>query len=209
VNLALFAADTDQEIVVDTATGGRTTYRNAARRAGAVRGGVGRRPRRRLHRARQLFVPQGHVRRQLLHGPAAGRGARGRAPAGVPPQQAYGVLAWTPGGFYGFGARLEAQYVGRVYANDRNTAYAPSYTIGNARVSFAQSSGKRARERVRAAQQHATTSIHRLGDRGRHERPLLRACAGRNWFAGVTLDVALLNATPHGDRAALDHRASR
>ena len=65
VNLAVFAADTSQEIVVDTATGGRTTYRNASKtRRRGFEAVWDARPRRRLHRARQLFVAQGRLRRQ-------------------------------------------------------------------------------------------------------------------------------------------------
>ena len=31
---------------------------------------------------------------------------------GVPPQQVFGVLEWRPGGYYGFSAAAEVQYVG-------------------------------------------------------------------------------------------------
>ena len=45
VNLAVFTAKTKEEIVVNTATGGRTTYANAGTHAAPWRrGGVGRRP---------------------------------------------------------------------------------------------------------------------------------------------------------------------
>ncbi len=86
---------------------------------------------------------QGRIRRRLRIGVAAGLvvvPAGSRLP-GVPPQQAFGVLTYTPGGWYGFSAALEVQYVGKIYANDRNSAFAPAYTIGNARIGFAQTTG--------------------------------------------------------------------
>ena len=191
LNLALFAADTDQEIVVNTATGGRTTYRNA-----------GKTRRRGFEAAWDADLGAGftaHANYSYLNATFVDAFVTGLPPVevpagarlpGVPPQQAYGVLAWTPGGLHGFGAAVEVQYVGRVYANDRNTAYAPSYTIGNARVSFAQASGKvRVSEYVRlnniANKQYVGSVI--VGDtNGRYFEP----APGRNWFAGVTVDVA-------------------
>jgi iron complex outermembrane receptor protein len=116
--------------------------------------------------------------------------AAGARLPGVPAQQAYGVATWTPGGFYGFSAAAEVQYVGRVYANDRNTASAPAYTIGNARVSFTQESGKmRLTEYVRVNNVADASYIGSVivGDtNGRYFEP----APGRNWFAGITLDVA-------------------
>jgi len=60
----------------------------------------------------------------------------------VPAQQAYGIVTWTPGGMHGFNAAVEIQHVGKLYANDRNTAFAPAHTIGSVRAGFAQSSGR-------------------------------------------------------------------
>ena len=109
---------------------------------------------------------------------------------GVPPQQAYGVLTWTPGGFYGFSAAAEVQYVGRIYVNDTNTAFAPSYTIGNARVGFAQVVGNaRFAEYVRV---NNVTNVHYIGSvivgdtNGRYFEP----APPRNWFAGVSVNVS-------------------
>jgi iron complex outermembrane receptor protein len=191
LNVALFAADTDQEIVVDTAPGGRTTYRNASktRRRGfeAVWDadlGAGF-----TAHANYSYLKATFVDGFLTGLPPVEVPAGARLP-GVPPQQAYGVLAWTPGGFYGLSVAGEVQYVGKVYANDRNTASAPAYTIGNARVSFAQSSGNvRLTEYVRlnniANVQYIGSVI--VGDtNSRYFEP----APGRNWFAGVTLDVA-------------------
>ncbi len=138
VDLAAFAADTSQEIVVDTAAGGRTTYRNAGRTrrrgfeatwdadlgAGLV-----------LH-ANYSYLAAEFTQAFASGVPPQEVPAGSRLP-GVPPQQAFAVATWTPGGYGGFSASAEVQYVGRVYANDRNTAYAPAYTVGNVRVGFA------------------------------------------------------------------------
>ncbi len=187
LNLAVFKADTQQEIVVDAATGGRTTYRNASdtRRRGfeaAWDGDLG-------------AGVAAHVNYSYLAADFAQSYASGAPPVvvpagarlpGVPAQQAYGVIQWTPGGFHGFSAAAEVQYVGRVYANDRNTAYAPAYTIGNARIGFAQEIGN-----VRWSEYVRVNNIADVGyigsvivgdTNGRYFEP----APGRNWFVGAS-----------------------
>ncbi|MFO1313702.1 MAG: TonB-dependent receptor [Burkholderiales bacterium] len=191
VNLAVFAADTEQEIVVDAATGGRTTYRNASKtkRRGfeAVWDGD-------LGAGVTAHVNYSYLQATFVDGfvtglPPVAVAAGSRLP-GVPPQQAFGTVTWTPGGYYGFSAAAEVQYVGRVYVNDRNTAFAPAYTIGNARVSFVQPVGNvRVSEYLRVNNIANTQYIGSVivGDtNGRYFEP----APGRNWFAGITLDAA-------------------
>lgn len=191
VNLAVFGADTNQEIVIDTATGGRTTYRNA-----------GKTTRRGFEAVWDADLGAGfaaHVNYSWLKATFRDSFVTGLPPAevpagarlpGVPPQQAYGVITWAPGGYFGFSAAAEVQYVGRVYANDRNTAYAPAYTIGNARVGFAQSAGNaQFSEYVRV---NNIANVNYIGSvivgdtNGRYFEP----APGRNWFAGVSVNVA-------------------
>ncbi len=109
---------------------------------------------------------------------------------GVPPQQAFGVLTWTPGGYYGFSAAAEVQYVGRIYVNDTNTAFAPAYTIGNVRVGFAQDV-----ERFKISEYVRVNNIANVnyvgsvivGDtNARYYEP----APGRNWYAGVSVSAA-------------------
>ncbi|MFO1324732.1 MAG: TonB-dependent receptor [Burkholderiales bacterium] len=191
VNVAVFGVRTSQEIVVDTATGGRTTYRNASntRRRGfeAVWDGV---------------LPAGftaHVNYSYLKADFEDAFVTGLPPVpvpagarlpGVPPQQAYGILTWTPGGYFGFNAAAEVQYVGRIYVNDGNTAYAPAYTIGNARIGFAQTAGNaKFAEYVRVNNIAGVNYIGSVivGDtNGRYFEP----APPRNWFAGVSVSVA-------------------
>jgi iron complex outermembrane receptor protein len=191
VNLAVFGVNTSQEIVVNSATGGRTTYRNA-----------GNTSRRGFEAAWDADFPGGfsaHVNYSWLRAEFDDAFVTGLPPVvvpagakipGVPPQQAYGVLTWTPGGFHGFSAAAEVQYVGRIYVNDTNTQFAPAYTIGNARVGFAQTVGRaRFTEYVRvnnvANVQYVGSVI--VGDtNGRYFEP----APPRNWFAGVSVNFA-------------------
>ena len=76
------------------------------------------------------------------------------------------------------------QYVGRIYANDRNTAFAPSYTIGNAWIGFAQSTGKvKFTEYVRV---NNIANVNYIGSVivGDTNQPLLRAGAGTQLVRG-------------------------
>jgi iron complex outermembrane receptor protein len=110
---------------------------------------------------------------------------------GVPPQQFYGVLNWMPGGYGGFNVSGEVQYVGKIYANDRNTASAPAYTIGNVQAGLAQTAGRvKLTEYVRlnniADKKYVGSVI--VGDtNGRFFEP----APGRNWFIGATVAVSL------------------
>ncbi len=191
VNVALFAADTSQEIVVDAATGGRTTYRNAGktRRRGAELAWDARLPADFRAHFNYTYLLAEFVDAFPSGLPPVTVPAGSRLP-GVPPQQAYGVLDWTPGNFGGFSAAVEVQYVGRIYVNDRNAAYAPPYTIGNVRVGFAQSAGAvRFTGYVRvnniANANYAGSVI--VGDtNGRYFEP----APGRHWFAGVSVNAA-------------------
>ena len=191
MNVALFAARTEQEIVVDTATGGRTTYRNAGqtRRRGVeaqwdgdLGAGIS------MHADYTYLMAE--FAQDFVSGlPPVIVPAGSRLP-GVPPQQAYAVAQWASGQWHGFGAALEVQYVGRVYANDRNTAFAPAYTIANARVGFAQTaSGVKASQYVRVnnfTDRNIVGSVIVGDTNGRYFEP----APGRNWMAGVSVEVA-------------------
>jgi iron complex outermembrane receptor protein len=192
INLAVFTAQTKQEIVVNTATGGRTTYANA-----------GRTRRRGVEAEWDAELGSGftaHANYTYLLAEFTDAYTSGTPPAivpagsrlpGVPPQQFYGVLNWMPGGDYGFNVSGEVQYVGKVYANDRNTAFAPAYTIGNAQMGFAQSAGQmKFTEYVRlnnvTDKKYVGSVI--VGDtNSRYFEP----APGRNWFVGASVAIAL------------------
>ena len=192
VNLAVFTARTKDEIVVNSATGGRTTYANA-----------GKTRRRGVEAEWDAQLPGGftvHANYTYLLAEFADPYTSGVPPVivpagsklpGVPPQQFYGVLNWMPGGYGGFNVSGEVQYVGKIYANDRNTASAPAYTIGNVQAGFAQTAGRvKLSEYVRlnniADKKYVASVI--VGDtNGRYFEP----APGRNWFVGATVAVTL------------------
>ncbi|MEO8344729.1 MAG: TonB-dependent receptor [Betaproteobacteria bacterium] len=191
VNLAAFSAATDQEIVIDSATGGRTTFRNASKTH-----------RRGFEAEWDADLGHGvtaHVNYSYLLAEFADAYTSGIPPVvvpagsrlpGVPPQQAFGVIDWTPGGYAGFSVAGEVQYVGRVYANDINTAFAPAYTIGSVRIGFAQDVTRfKISEYVRV---NNVANVNYVGSvivgdtNGRYYEP----APGRNWFAGVSVSAA-------------------
>jgi iron complex outermembrane recepter protein len=191
LNLAAFTATTHQEIVVDTATGGRTTYRNASKTN-----------RRGFEAEWDADLGRGitaHVNYTYLLAEFAEPFASGLPPVvtpsgtrlpGVPPQQVFGTLEWTPGGFAGFSVAGEVQYVGRLYVNDQNTAFAPAYTIGNVRVGFAQDIGQF--KLTEYARLNNIANVNYVGSvivgdtNGRYYEP----SPGRNWYAGVSVSAA-------------------
>lgn len=192
VNAALFHVDTDDEIVTNSATGGRTTFKNAGktRRDGAEVTWDGDLP----------WNLRAHVALTWLRavfgdgfttGSPPQQVAAGARLPGVPSKQAYGELAWAPGGYGGLNAAVEVQYVDKLYVNDRNTDAAPAYTIANFRAGLGQSLGRTTlREFVRVNnlfdRRYAGSVI--VGDtNGRFFEP----APGRNWFIGVNVDVAL------------------
>ena len=141
--LAVFDTRTEQEIVVDTATGGRTTYRNASTtRYVAASRRVGGRLGDEVVAACQLHVAIDATFDDAVRGREPHRGvpAGSRLP-GVPPQQALCRRALDAFRRPGIHRGAEAQYVGRIYVNDRNTAFAPAYTVANAWVGWSRSIG--------------------------------------------------------------------
>ncbi len=191
VNLAAFTATTDQEIVIDTATGGRTTYRNASHTR-----------RRGFEAVWDADLGSGistHFNYTYLLAEFADPYVSGIPPVitpagsrlpGVPPQQLFGTLEWTPGGYGGFSIAGEVQYVGRIYTNDVNSAYAPAYTLGNLRVGFAQQADRlQFSEYVRVnniANVNYVGSVIVGDTNGRYYEP----APGRNWYAGVSISAA-------------------
>jgi iron complex outermembrane recepter protein len=191
INLAIFDAETQQEIVVDTATGGRTTYRNAdrTRRRGVEAEwdadlGSGFTTHVNYTWLKAIFVDP-----YIAGIPPVVTPAGARLP-GVPPEQVYGELVWTPGGYFGFNTGAEVQYAGRLYVNDRDTQFAPAYTLGNLRVGFAQDAGRfKISEYARLnniANVNYVGSVIVGDTNGRYFEP----SPGRNFYAGVSISAA-------------------
>ncbi|HEX9275049.1 MAG TPA: TonB-dependent receptor [Casimicrobiaceae bacterium] len=139
MNLAVFSTTTSDEIVIDTAAGGRTTYKNASktRRRGVEA----------QWEADLGYGFSGYASYTRLSAKFASDATTGLPPQpipagsrlpGVPQSNAYVELAWGRSDWFGFSAALEAQYAGKVYVNDRNTDAAPSYRVVNLRAGFEQ-----------------------------------------------------------------------
>jgi len=191
VNAAIFHIDTTDEIVVDTATGGRTTFKNASatRRRGAEAAWDG------------LYDHgiRAHVALTWLRAEFANEFTTGSPPTivasgsrlpAVPSKQAYGELAWAPADSV-LSAALEVQYVDKLYVNDRNSDAAPAYTVMNARVGLSETTG--------ATKWKGYARLNNLFDRnyagsvivGDTNGRFFEPAPGRNWFVGASVELAL------------------
>ncbi|MGI4846437.1 MAG: TonB-dependent receptor family protein [Janthinobacterium lividum] len=181
MNAAVFQVRTEGELVVDSSSGGRTSYRNASatlRQGGELsldaELGGGWNARLALTALRATYeegfgaVPEGS-----------------RLP-GIPKTSLYGEFGWKEQSGR-FGAALETIANSRVYAEDTNTATpAPGYAIVNARVQASQQLGRwRFKQYAR---------LNNLFDRdyvgsvivGDTNRRYYEAAPGRNWIMGVS-----------------------
>ena len=191
VNLAAFRIDTDDEIVVNASTGGRTTYKNA----GATR----RRGVEFAHDGEWGSGIRTHAAVTWLDAEFASDIVTGQPPAivragnklpGVPEWTAYGEIVWVPPSLPWFEAAAEIQYVDKVYVNDRNAEAAPAYTIGSVRVGATQRFGAwtlRAFVRSDNVTDRDYVGSVIVGDtNGRYYEP----APGRTWFVGARAHVA-------------------
>ena len=192
LNAAAFYIDTKNEIVVDAATGGRTTFKNAGatRRRGIEASWDGNYRYGLSTRVALTWLRAEFADPYTTGAPPTVVPAGSKLP-GVPSQQAYAELAWAPGRWSNLDTALEALYVDKLYVNDRNTDAAPAYAVMNARIGFSQTSGRATwREFVRVNnlfdRNYAGSVI--VGDtNGRYFEP----APGRNWFVGASVDVRL------------------
>lgn len=147
-NVAYFEARTADEIVVQTNTGGRTTYQNAGRtrRQGveaSVSGPLG-----------AGFAVYGAA--TLLDAvyrdayltckaapcatPTTAISAGHKLP-GIPRRSLYAELQWRQPA-WGFETALELRHVASVFVDDRNSEAAPAYTVANLRMTWQQQRGR-------------------------------------------------------------------
>jgi iron complex outermembrane receptor protein len=133
INAALFQVKTSDELVVDSSSGGRTSYRNGGK---TLRQGVelsldsswrhGLSTRLALTTLRAIY-DQGF-----------GNVLKGSRLPGVPNANLYAELAWQEAAG-NWGAALEAVAVSKIYAEDSNTEQAaPGYGVLNARITARQ-----------------------------------------------------------------------
>jgi len=183
INAALFQARTEDEMVVDTAGGGRTSYRNASST---------------LRRGAELSLESslgaGFSARasvtllRATYETGFGSVSAGRRLPGVPRANGYAELAWAePNGR--LSAALETIASSKIYAEDTNLERAaPGYAVVNARIQARQSSDRwRFRQFLR---------VNNLFDRsyvgsvivGDTNRRYYEAATGRQWMVGVSAE---------------------
>lgn len=145
MDLAVFDITTRNEIVVDTNTGGRSTFKNAGRttRRGAEFQYLGQ-----LGETLRTTLSVSALRARFADEFVSGSGATavpvpaGNRLPGTPERSAFAELAWTPKAAWGgFNTGIELVHTGNLYVNDANTDAAPSATVMNLRVGFAQKAG--------------------------------------------------------------------
>jgi len=183
LDLALFQVRTDDELVVDSSSGGRTSYRNASdtlRRGAEVSLdssiGAGLSARLALSVLRATYETGfGAVR------------AGSRLP-GVPRASMYGELAWKDEEGR-FGAALETVANAKVFAEDANTERpAPGYAVVNLRVQARQEAGGwRFRQFLRLNNVFDRSYIGSVivGDTNKR---YYEAAPGRQWIAGFSTE---------------------
>jgi iron complex outermembrane recepter protein len=182
INTALFQVRTSGELVVDSSSGGRTSYKNASKtlRQGAELSldttfGAGLSGRVALTALRAVYDQ------------AFGSVLAGSRLPGVPNANMFAELAWKDTSDH-FGAALETVASSKVYAEDANTEIpAPGYAAVNARFNARQESGPwRFKQFVR---------VNNLLDRkyvgslivGDANKRYYEAAPGRNWMLGASV----------------------
>jgi len=183
MNAALFQARTDGEMVVESAAGGRTAYRNASST---------------LRRGAELSLESalgaGFSARAALtvlratYETGFGNVAAGKRLPGVPRTSAYAELAWKDAAER-LDAAVETIASSKIYVEDTNRENAaPGYAVVNLRVQARQSV-----ERWRFKQ---FVRLNNVFDRdyvgsvivGDSNRRYYEAAPGRQWMAGVSAD---------------------
>lgn len=185
INAALFQVKTSDELVVDVATGGRTSYRNASDT---------------LRQGAELSLDTGFgagfsarlamtVLRAIYDSPFGAVQEGSRLPS-VPKANMFGELAWKNSAD-SLGAALETVVSSKVYAEDANTEIAaPGYGVFNARVQAKQEFG--------GWQFKQFVRVNNLADKkyvgsliiGDANKRYYEAAPGRNWMAGFSAQYA-------------------
>jgi iron complex outermembrane receptor protein len=183
LNLALFRIDATDEIVVDTAAGGRTVFKNASgtRRKGFELALAGRHGRGFESAVSYTYLDAVYSLPFSSGGTAVPSG--NRLP-GVPAHTLFGEALWRHAAS-GFHAGVELRAAGKVYVNDANSEAAGAYALVNLRAGLEQR-GRRWRltEFVRVenvADRPYIGSVVVNDANGRFYEP----APTRNWLAGV------------------------
>ncbi len=145
LDVAVFDIATRDEIVTDTNTGGRSTFKNAGRTS--RRGGE------LMYTGQFADSLRGTLSLTALKARfdepfTSGSGATavnipaGNRLPGTPDRSAFAELVWAPKAAWGgFNAGAELIHTGKLYVNDANADAAPAVTLLNLRLGFAQNFG--------------------------------------------------------------------
>ena len=181
-NAALFRIETRDEIVPNSAAGGRTDFKNASktRRDGAELSLEATLPASLSMNLAATWLKARFTEGFVSSGNVVAAGSR---LPGVPDRVVQGELAWRPTG--GFHAAVEMRYSGPVYVNEANTDAAASYTVTNLRAGYERRMGDW-RYSVFGRVDNVTDrkyagSVIVAEARGRYFEP----APGRNYFGGV------------------------
>jgi len=187
--LALFRIDVQDEIVVASNTGGRTTFRNASR---TRREGIEAGWQAQLGNGWEAALAYTLLDARFTSSFAGVGGvfvpAGNRLP-GVPRSTLYGELVWRHAAS-GFHAAVEGRRNSKVFVDDQNSDAAEAYTVANVRAGFEQRSGRwRFIEYVRVDnvtdRDYVGSVIVAEGN-----RRFFEPAPGRNWLIGVSAEVA-------------------
>ncbi|MBB3122427.1 TonB-dependent receptor family protein [Pseudoduganella violacea] len=184
LDAALFQVWTDDELTVDAANGGRTSYRNASKtlRRGAEVSFT-------ASWAHGFNTRLALTALHAVYAQAYGNVRQGSRLPGVASGQAYAELAWTADKGR-FGAALETFASSKLFVEDSNAEQpAPGYTITNLRLTAAQSAGGwRLKQFIRlnnlADRRYAGSVI--VGDSNKR---YYEAAPQRNWAAGISAQL--------------------
>lgn len=134
VNAALYTVDTENEIVVLQAVGGATAFRNAGPTS---REGVEFAVQHALGKEWQANAAVNLIRASYDSSfdtiGTTNDIAAGNSLPSIPEKTFFGELVFKPSRLYE--AATELRYVDKLFANDANTAFAPSYSVVNLRAS--------------------------------------------------------------------------
>ena len=145
LDVAVFDIETDDELVVASNAGGRSTFKNAGRtsRRGIELSHIAQLSDT-LHSVVSLTALRARFDDAFVSGSGSGAApvrAGNRLP-GTPDRHLYAELAWTPNQPWGgFSAAAEGVHTGRLYVNDTNTDATSTRTLFNLRARWKQTVG--------------------------------------------------------------------
>jgi iron complex outermembrane receptor protein len=189
-NLAIFRVDTRDEIVTNSASGGRTDFKNASR---TRRDGFEASLEAKLPKGFEVYAAYTGLRARFTQDFASGSPPdtvpAGRKLPGVPDRTFYAEGVWRHAAT-GFRAAVELRHVGKVYVDEANSDAASAYTNASLRVGFEQQSNRwRLREFVRVdnvTDRRYVGSVIVAEARSRFFEP----APGRNGVAGIDASIA-------------------